>query len=46
MEYHVDSISDLAKLPLIDKIMGSSVVLIRPTGRMISLTETGWDGNL
>jgi len=46
MEYHIDSMADLAQLPQTDQIMGSSIALVKTTGQVISLTATGWDGNL
>jgi hypothetical protein len=43
MEYIVDSLADIEKLPKTDKIMGSSTALIRPTKQLLFLTDTGWE---
>jgi hypothetical protein len=46
LSYMVDTPADLANLPGIDKINGSSTALILSTGQVKVLTETGWDKDL
>ena len=46
MSYMVDTPDDLAKLPQMDTINGSSTAIVLSTGQVKVLTETGWDKDL
>jgi hypothetical protein len=43
MDYIVDSVADVAKLPKMDVIMGGSTAVIRPTKQILFLGENGWE---